>query len=148
MADHVYEGMFILDSNRYARDPGGVSNQIPEMIQQFGGKMLASRLWEERRLAYPIKGHKKGTYWLTYFAINPEQITAINRQTQLNEAVIRALFLKIDPRIADALVTHALTGGGPKAPAETPPKADVPKIAGVEEDIPVIDAIGDIDEVE
>ncbi len=139
MAEHVYEGMFILDSNRYARDPGGVSNQIPEMIQQCGGKMLASRLWEERRLAYPIKGHKKGTYWLTYFSINPEHVVNINRQTQLNEAVVRALFLKIDPRIADALVTHALTGGPPKAPAEAP-KTN-PIVDDIE--IPDIDALED-----
>jgi len=117
MADHVYEGMFILDSNRYGRDPGGVAEMIPAMIQQCGGKMLASRLWEERRLAYPINGHKKGTYWLTYFSMNSQGVTTLNRQTQLNEAVVRALFLKVDPRIADTLVTHALTGG-PKPAAE------------------------------
>ena len=69
MADNVYEGMFILDSNRYGHDPEGVSGQIHEMIQKLGGKMLVSRLWEERRLAYPIKAHRKGTYWLTYFRL-------------------------------------------------------------------------------
>jgi small subunit ribosomal protein S6 len=51
----VYEGMFILDSNRYGRDPETVSNQIPAMIQALGGEILVSRLWEERRLAYPIR---------------------------------------------------------------------------------------------
>jgi small subunit ribosomal protein S6 len=51
---NVYEGMFILDTNRYARDPDGVSKQIPAMIEKLGGEMLVSRLWEERRLAYPV----------------------------------------------------------------------------------------------
>src|SRR5262245_11915542 len=103
--------MFILDSNRYARDAAGTVADIPAAVEQMGGKMLASRLWEERRLAYPIKGHRKGTYWLTYFRLDPGQLTSINRQFQLNESILRSLMLKIDPRIADAMVQHALTGG-------------------------------------
>ena len=51
--------MFILDSNRFGRDPDTVSNQIPVMIEKLGGEMLVSRLWEERRLAYPIKGQQR-----------------------------------------------------------------------------------------
>ena len=70
MADNVYEGMFILDSSRYGHDPEAVSGQIDETIQKLGGKILVSRLWEERRLAYPIKSHRKGTYWLTYFRLS------------------------------------------------------------------------------
>lgn len=122
MAANVYEGMFILDSNRYARDAAGTVADIPTAIEQFGGKMLASRLWEERRLAYPIKGHRKGTYWLTYFQLPGDQVTSLNRQFQLNESIIRSLTLKIEPRIADAMVQHALTGGGPMA--ERKPKAE------------------------
>ena len=56
MAANVYEGMFILDSNRFGRDPETVSGQIPAMIEKLGGEMLVSRLWEERRLAYPSRG--------------------------------------------------------------------------------------------
>ena len=122
MAVNVYEGMFILDSNRYARDQAGVSGQIPDMIQKLEGEMLASRLWEERRLAYPINGHRKGTYWLTYFRLNGDQVTKLTRQFQLNEGILRSLMLKIDSRIADAMVQHALTGGGPLA--ERKPKAE------------------------
>jgi small subunit ribosomal protein S6 len=110
VAVNVYEGMFILDSNRYARDTAGISGQIPEMIQKLGGEMLASRLWEERRLAYPIDGHRKGTYWLSYFKLESGQLPALNRQCQLSDSIVRTLFLKVDPRIADALVSHALAG--------------------------------------
>jgi small subunit ribosomal protein S6 len=102
--------MFILDSNRYARDPASVSGQIAEMLQKLGGEILANRLWEDRRLAYPIEGHRKGTYWLTYFRLDSGQFSALNRQCQLSEGIIRTLFLKVDPRIVDALVTHALSG--------------------------------------
>jgi small subunit ribosomal protein S6 len=122
LSQHVYEGMFILDSNRYARDAAAIVAQIPSTVEQLGGKMLASRLWEERRLAYPIKGHRKGTYWLTYFRLEGDQITNLSRQFQLNEAILRNLVLKIEPRIADAMVEHAITGGGPMA--ERKPKVE------------------------
>jgi small subunit ribosomal protein S6 len=113
---NVYEGMFILDTNRFARDQAGVSGQIPEMIEKLEGEMLASRLWEERRLAYPIDGHRKGTYWLTYFKIDSSKISDLTRQCQLSDSILRSLFLKVDPRISDALVSHALTGTQRRAP--------------------------------
>jgi small subunit ribosomal protein S6 len=111
--------MFLLDSNRYGRDPEGVAGQVPEMIRGAGGKVLVSRLWEERRLAYPIKGRRKGTYWLTYFRMEGSKLADLRRRSQLNDNVLRELFLKIDPRLVDTLVAHAQPGE-----AESAPEAD------------------------
>jgi small subunit ribosomal protein S6 len=122
--------MFILDSNRYSRDAAGVVATIPSTVQQLGGEVLASRLWEERRLAYPIKGHRKGTYWLTYFRLDGDKVTDLTRQFQLNDGVVRSLFLKIDPRIADTMVQHALTGGPPVKPR---PEVEAAPIVAIEE---------------
>ena len=55
----VYEGMFILDPTKYARDPETVTGQLNELVAEFGGSVLVSQLWDERKLAYPIKGQKK-----------------------------------------------------------------------------------------
>jgi len=110
LAENVYEGMFILDSNRYGRDPAAVSGQIDEVIGKAGGTILVSRLWEERRLAYPIKGHRKGTYWLTYFRLEATELAGIERQCRLSDSILRVLFLKVDPRIVDAVVAHAQGG--------------------------------------
>jgi len=107
LAENVYEGMLILDPNRYGREPAAVSGQISEMIEKLGGELLVSRLWEERRLAYSIKGHRKGTYWLTYFRLKGDQLTELRRQCRLNDSILRVLFVKVDPRIVDALVAHA-----------------------------------------
>ncbi|MFM8378143.1 MAG: 30S ribosomal protein S6 [Planctomycetia bacterium] len=106
----VYEGMFILDPSKYARDPAATSSQISDMVMQNGGTVLASRLWDERKLAYPINGHKKGIYWLTYFKMPGGGIAPLERQCEINDDIIRKLILKVDPRIADALVQHALAG--------------------------------------
>ncbi len=110
MPANVYEGMFILDSNRFGRDPEAVSGQIPKVIQEAGGEVLVSRLWEERRLAYSIKGHRKGTYWLTYFRLGAGALSAVKHRFQLSESILRSLFVKVDPRIVDTLVQHALAG--------------------------------------
>lgn len=106
MAENAYEGLFIFDSNRYARDPAGVSGQIAAMVEKYEGKILANRLWEERRLAYPINGQRKGTYWLTYFRLDTKNLEAMRRDCQINETILRELILKVDPRIIDALVAH------------------------------------------
>jgi len=108
LAKNVYETLFILDSNKYARDPNGVSGSVADMVQKCGGEVLASRLWNEQKLAYPVDGHRKGTYWLCYFSIDSKQLSTWNRQCQLNEAVVRQLTLRVDPRLVDVLVQHAL----------------------------------------
>jgi small subunit ribosomal protein S6 len=131
LAANVYEGMLILDTNRYGRDPDAVSAQVPELIQKLGGEILVSRLWEERRLAYPIKGQRKGTYWLTYFRLGGNQLATLRRECEINENLVRFLFLKIDPRIVDALVAHAqsaplvVTAVGEEAVAAPAAVADV-----------------------
>ena len=110
MAAYVYEGMMILDSNRYARDPAAAATQITGLIEEAGGEVLVSRLWEERRLAYPIEGHRKGTYWLTYFRLEGPKLAEIRRKCYLSETILRVLFLKVDPRLVEILVEHARTG--------------------------------------
>jgi small subunit ribosomal protein S6 len=137
---NVYEGMFLLESGRFSRDPDGVSGQIPAMVEEFGGKMLVSRLWEERRLAYPINGHRKGTYWLTYFQIDGQRISEIRRKCQLSDSVLRVLCLKVDPRIVDTLVEHAKSGHA----RPRPPVAD--DLPVIDDDVAAVVAAVDLDD--
>lgn len=107
MAQNVYEGLFILDSNRYARNPAEVSGKVAKLIEGQEGELLANRLWEERRLAYPIDGHRKGTYWLTYFRMEGANLAELTKQTERSDSILRHMFLKVDHRIVDTLVAHA-----------------------------------------
>ena len=132
----VYEGMFILDPTKFARDPGAAAQQVADLLTNHGGTILAARLWDERKLAYPIKGHKKGVYWLTYFTMPGGNLIALERQCEITEDIVRKLVLKVDDRIADALVQHALAGeaarrpGGPPAgPGGGAPAAATPAAA-------------------
>jgi small subunit ribosomal protein S6 len=116
LAQNVYECMFILDSNKYAKDPHAVSGQLSSMVEKLDGEVMVSRLWNEQKLAYPIEGHRKGTYWLTYFRIDSEKLVTFNRECQLNGDILRHLTLKVEPRLVDVLVAHAR---GERLPSET-----------------------------
>lgn len=111
MALNVYDGLFILDSGRYARDPEGVAAQVNKLVTDAGGEILVSRQWEERRLAYPIKGQRKGLYWLMYFRLDSANVAELKHQFRLYDVCIRDNIIKIaDPRIVDELVKHAEVG--------------------------------------
>ena len=107
MAQNVYECMLIYDPNSYARDPAGVGNKITKMVGNCGGEVLVSRLWNEQKLAFPIKGHRKGAYWLSYFRLDSTKLTEFNRACRLEDDIVRSLTLRVDPRLVDALVAHA-----------------------------------------
>ena len=103
------------------------------------GEVLVTRLWEERRLAYPIKGQRKGTYWLYYFRGPTSMLTALNRQWEIHDGVLRHLTLKVHPHIVDAVIEHAKAGPtqhAPAAPAHAGaagprmPAVEVPEDAG------------------
>lgn len=131
MATSVYETMFILDSNRYARDANGVSGQIPELITKLGGEVLVSRLWNEQKLAYPINGQRKGTYWLAYFKLDGAKLAEYNNQLRINESVLRSLTVKVEPRLVDALVSHARGAKSMVKPPEPKPAMSMMAPAGI-----------------
>jgi len=110
MAANVYEGLFIFDSDLYAKGADEVSSQVASIVEKLGGEVLLSRMWDERKLAYPIKGQRRGTYWLAYFRIDPSAIKDLTRQFQLSDSILRFLILVVEPRLVDTLVEHAKAG--------------------------------------
>lgn len=126
---NVYECMVIFDSNRYAQDPNGVGHQVGDLVQKLGGEVLVSRLWNEQKLAYPIDGHRKGTYWLTFLRLDSQKLTELTRALEINETVLRQLVLKVDARLVDTLVEHA-KGGGRLRTAEVTIPADDAEVEG------------------
>jgi small subunit ribosomal protein S6 len=104
----VYECMHILDSNRYARDPSGVQESFDSTVTKLDGEILVSRLWNEQKLAYLVDGHRKGTYWLSYIRIEGSRLVELERAFQLNENILRTLTLRLDERLVEPMVAHAL----------------------------------------
>jgi small subunit ribosomal protein S6 len=107
MAVNVYECMFLLDTNKVAGDVNAAAQQIRTILERNQAEILASRPWDERRLAYPVNGHKKGLYYLTYFRMDGKNLLNIERDLALNETVLRSLVLRIDPKHVETLLAIA-----------------------------------------
>ena len=123
MPERVYEGMFLFDSNKYARNPKDVPAAVTDAIEKCGGEILVSRLWAEQKLAYPINGQRKGTYWLTYFRMDSRRREELDREFRLNTNLMRQLILSVDERLVDALVAHATGEAQKDQPVYAPPTA-------------------------
>jgi small subunit ribosomal protein S6 len=134
MAQNTYECMFLLDTNKVSGDVPAATKQLHTLLERNHAEVLASRPWDERRLAYPIKGHKKGLYYLTYFRTEPKNLVGLGRDVALNEMILRSLVLKVHPKLVETMLALArdenalalqvasdepgAEGGSPGAPAE------------------------------
>src|SRR5262249_44494408 len=86
--------------------PGAVQ-QLHGILERNHAEVLASRPWAEQRLAYPVKGQKKGQYYLIYFRTESKNVINIERDCALNEAILRMLILHIDPKLVELMLAVA-----------------------------------------
>lgn len=107
MPDNVYECMFLLDTNKVAGDVPAAAKQLHAVLERNQAEVLASRPWDERRLAYPIKKHKKGLYYLTYFRTAGKNLRNLERDIALTELILRAMIIKIDPKLVETMLALA-----------------------------------------
>ena len=125
MSEYLYEGMFLLDSNRYASDADGVQKDLDGILARVNANVVASRPWQEGKLCYPIEKQRKGLYFLTCFKMDGSQMPELNRLCKLNESVLRLLVIRHPKVIFDAMV-EALTShdGALHSPEQRPDPRD------------------------
>jgi small subunit ribosomal protein S6 len=109
LAVNTYEGMFLLDSTKVAVSWDESVKHVHDILSKHQTEIVASRQWDERRLAYPVEGHKKGTYLLTYFKADGTTLKEIVADCHLSDVIVRELILKVHPKLVDHLVTQAMT---------------------------------------
>ncbi len=90
----LYEGMFLVDNSEARKNYDGVNQNIARIITKYGGEILRSQRWSERRLAYPVRRRDRGTYVLVYFNASPESITEIRRDCAIDEVILRNMILR------------------------------------------------------
>jgi ribosomal protein S6 len=90
-----YECMFLFD-NTVAHEWSAVQQEVQRLFERIGASMLACVKFDERKLAYEIRGRKRGTYVLTYVDAPGERIGEFERDAQLSESVLRVLILRTD----------------------------------------------------
>ena len=101
----LYEGLFLFDANLAAKDWPGLEKHVGDLLAKNEADMVYSERWPDRKLAYEVKGCRKGTYFLTYFNAPGPAITALHRDVQLSERVLRLMVLR-NEYIEEVLETH------------------------------------------
>jgi PTH1 family peptidyl-tRNA hydrolase len=86
-----YEGMFLLHAGRLAESETTPVTRVTELLKRQSIEPLRIEVWDERRLAYPIEGQKRGTYVLAHFEAPGGAIANVNRDINITEDVLRAL---------------------------------------------------------
>jgi small subunit ribosomal protein S6 len=107
MPVQLYETLFLLDSAKLAAEPDAVKGQLHTLLEKFGGHIEVSRPWDDRKLSYPIKKQKKGSYYIVYYRIDSLKQADIERDLKLNENLLRHMTLVVDPKWADTVLDVA-----------------------------------------
>ena len=128
-----YEGMFLLEAGN--PDFQSASEPIRNVLDRNEATALSIKPWDERRLAYEIKGRRRGLYVLTYFEADPLKITEIENDCSLDERIMRVLVLRRDDLTEEQINADTpATGSARRAterrdeeskPAEAEAKAEV-----------------------
>ena len=87
----TYEGMFLLDAG--GSDFDAASEPVRKVLDRYEAEMLALKPWDDRRLAYEVRGRRRGLYALTYFRLDPERVREVEHDCQLDERILRVLIL-------------------------------------------------------
>ena len=134
-----YEGMFLFD-NTALHEWSDVEAEVRRLFERIHAEPLVCVKYDERKLAYEIKGRKRGTYVLTYFDADPQRITDLERDARLSELILRTIVLRTDKlseeRLAELktrtpdqplqpISSDGRRGeGGPRARSEVPDKPE------------------------
>ncbi len=92
---NAYEGLFL-----FPQAVGGelqfAVDHISEILAKSDAEVISICRWDERRLAYEIKGNKRGIYFLVYFRALRTALIAIERSCNLSETLLRSMIVRAD----------------------------------------------------
>ncbi len=93
-----YELMVILDPELEERTVAPSIDQFLNVVRQGGGSVEKVDIWGRRRLAYEIAKRSEGIYAVVDLTAEPDVVKELDRQLNLNEAVLRTKVIRPDIR--------------------------------------------------
>lgn len=91
----TYEGLFLFPQSAAANLQGAVDH-LKELLDRASAEIISFCKWDERKLAYEIKGNKRGVYFLTYFKAPASNLITLERHCNLSEQLLRFMITKAD----------------------------------------------------
>ena len=93
-----YELMVILDPELDDRTIAPSLDKFLSVVTKDGGSVDNVDIWGRRRLAYEIKKKAEGIYAVVDMTTEPDVAKELDRQLNLNEAVLRTKLMRPEVR--------------------------------------------------
>ena len=93
-----YELMVILDPDVEERTVGPALDQFLTVVKKDGGNVEKVDIWGRRRMSFEIKKKAEGIYAVVDLQAEPATVKELDRQLNLNEAVLRTKVIRPDVR--------------------------------------------------
>ena len=92
----LYEHVFLARQDLAQAQVDALAANATEIIESNGGKVSKTETWGLRSLAYKIAKNRKAHYVMLEFDAPGPVVAELERQTQINEDVIRYMTIKLD----------------------------------------------------
>ena len=92
----LYEHVFLARQDLAQAKVDALAATATSIIEDNGGKVLKTETWGLRSLAYKIAKNRKAHYVMLEFSAPGPVVAELERQTQINEDVIRYMTIKIE----------------------------------------------------
>ncbi len=85
--------MVIISPKLSAGDADAANESLLTWVQENGGEVEKTDPWGKRILAYPISKMTEGYYYVNYFKLESTSVKVIKRLMNINEHIIRHMFV-------------------------------------------------------
>ena len=92
----LYEHVFLARQDLAQAQVDALAATATEIIETGGGKVAKTETWGLRSLAYKIAKNRKAHYVMLEFDAPGNVVAELERQTQINEDIIRYMTVKVD----------------------------------------------------
>ena len=92
----AYEHVFLARQDLAQAQVDALAENATKIIEDNGGKVVKTETWGLRSLAYRIQKNRKAHYVMLDFDAPPGVVAELERQTQINEDVIRYVTIRVD----------------------------------------------------
>ncbi|VFU07213.1 30S ribosomal protein S6 [Methylocella tundrae] len=92
----LYEHIYLARQDISAQQVEALTEQFRAIIEGLGGKIEKVEYWGVKSLAYRVKKNRKAHFTLLNIDAPPAAITEMERQSGINEDVIRFLTIRVE----------------------------------------------------
>jgi small subunit ribosomal protein S6 len=92
----LYEHVFIARQDLAQAQVDALAQTATDIIEANGGRVAKTETWGLRSMAYRIAKNRKGHYVMLDFEAPAGVVAELERQTQINEDVIRYMTIRVD----------------------------------------------------